>query len=193
MKDELTEQQTKAILKALDDAIDSGPWGESNFLRVIGNNLREIRENFISQLGDKELEKLTELHAATQIARQDGQQEIFITLYSSEGSNIQAWERILANLPHQMISRPIYANEEDAKYITKSKENKINEAYVAIYIKQSDILKVGQDKLLFDKFNKPLMNLKDKSLSLDNVTRFVHMSDVYYYIKGRLVKNTQID
>ena len=50
MKDELSEQQTDAILKALDDAIEHGPWDKSNFLRVIGKNLREIRDGFANQL-----------------------------------------------------------------------------------------------------------------------------------------------
>ena len=50
MNDELTKQQVDAILKALDDAIQQGPWGTSSFLRVIGKSLLEIREGFAKRV-----------------------------------------------------------------------------------------------------------------------------------------------
>ena len=190
MKDELSEQQTDAILKALDDAIEQGPWDESNFLRVIGKNLREIRDGFANQLHVPGQEKLKiASHLANRIALRSGQQEIFVALYSSNGTNIQAWERILMNLPKQMISRPIYDNEEDVKALIKTKENKNNEAYVSMYVSQSDILAISADKVTVDKLGKSLLTLKDKSLSLDNINRLVHASGSYQYTQGRLVKN----
>ncbi|KTC86361.1 Dot/Icm secretion system protein IcmQ [Legionella brunensis] len=186
-----TEEHAQAILKALDDAIEQGPWEESNFLRVIGKNLRQIRQNFANYLGNhQELTVTRGEHGAVRAEPKAGQQEIFIALYSTEGNSIQAWERLLANLPRQMISRPIYANEQDVRNLIKSKENKINEAYVAVYVHENDILQVAADKVLTDRFGRPLMSLKDRSLSLDNIIRFVHLSGVYQYIKGRLVKNS---
>lgn len=190
MKDELSDQQTDAILKALDEAIEKGPWEDSNFLKVIGKNLREIREGFVNRLNTSghEKSKIT-AHLANRIALRSGQQEIFIALYSSDGGNIQSWERILMNLPRQMISRPIYADEEDIKALIRTKENKLNEAYVSMYISQSDILPLPADKVPMDKLGKPLLTLKDKSLSLDNINRFVHKSGSYQFNQGKLVKN----
>ncbi|KTD65576.1 Dot/Icm secretion system protein IcmQ [Legionella spiritensis] len=190
MNDKLTEQQTSELLRALDDAIANGPWEESNFLRVIGKNLREIRENFVNLIGDDNQHRLkTASNLANRVALRSGQQEVFIALYASEGNSIQAWERIVANLPRQVISRPVYVDEEDVKYLIKSKENKINEAYVGIYINQNDILALSADKTPTDKFGKPLLSLKDKAINLENITRFVHMSGIYTYSKGRLIKN----
>ncbi|WED43620.1 Dot/Icm secretion system protein IcmQ [Legionella cardiaca] len=191
MKDKSTEEQAQAILKALDEAIEQGPWEESNFLRVIGKNLREIRQNFANYLGnDSSADKIkTEAKGVNRKVQREGEQEVFIGLYSTEGNSIQAWERILANLPRQMISRPIYINEQDVRNLIKSKEKKINEAYLAIYINQGDILQMPPDKALTDRFGRPLLALKDKTLNLDNVIRFVHLSGTYHYVKGRLVKN----
>lgn len=190
MKDELSQQQTDAILKALDEAIETGPWEESNFLKVIGKNLREIREGFSNQINvsGREKSKITS-HLANRIALRSGQQEIFVALYSSDGGNIQSWERILMNLPRQMISRPIYADEEDVKALIRTKENKLNEAYVSMYVSQSDILALSADKTPIDKLGKPLLTLKDKSLILDNINRFVHRAITYQYSQGRLIKN----
>ncbi len=189
MKNELSKQQSDDILQALDKAIETGPWAESNFLRVIGKNLKEIRNTFAIQIGStqKEAQSAREIAAANQTKQRASQQEVFIALYSAEGNNLQSWERILSNLPKQIISRPIYAREEGVKYLIKSKENKINEAYVSVFITETDILKVHEDKIAFDKFGTPLMSLKDRTLNLNNISRFVHMSGIYSFVKGRLV------
>lgn len=188
MKDELSESQTNAVLKALNDALDTGPWEESNFLRVIGKNLREIRDNLVNHIATHN-ETSPSSPKATARARLQGElQEVYIALYSSDGNQLLSWERILANLQRQMVSRPIYAEEKDVQYLIKSKDNKLNEAYVAISINPADILNLSSDKIPLDKFGKPLLSLKDRSLNLENVNRFVHLSGTYHYIKGHLIK-----
>lgn len=193
MKDRLTELQTHAILKALDEALASGPWDESNFLRVIGKNIQEIRDNLASEM-EKHSVKTERFSSQKdgQLVTRSGQKEVYIALYSSDGAHLQSWERILTNLPRQIISRPIYADEEHVKTLIKSKENKLNEAYVAIFINESDILALSSDKISKDKFGKPLMALKDRALNMENIVRFVHLSGVYSYSKGHLVKNIDV-
>jgi len=188
MKDKLTEKQTADILKALDEAIEQGPWEESNFLRVIGKNLREIREDYIKHIESNQIKKNVEHFDEKRFSSLSGYQEIYVSLYSSEGANLQAWERILINLPRQMISRPIYANENDVIQLIKSKVNKANEAYVAIYIKANDILQIPADKTPIDKLGKPLLVLKDRSLTVDNISRFIHFSGDFIFSRNRLIK-----
>lgn len=195
MKNKLTEQQLNDILKAFDDTLQQGPWEESNFLRVIGKNLKEIRESFLQQHPTPMVAENPNLTPAqaVHIANAKNQQEVYIALYSSEGNNFQTWERILANLPRQMISRPIYSNEEHIQAITKTKENKVNEAYVAIYIDPSNILSLAADKTPTDKLGVPLLSLKNNALSLDKITRFVHQHTTYDYTNWHLIKNNKID
>lgn len=188
MKDQLSDQQNEKILKALNDALDNGPWDNSNFLKVIGKNLKEIRDGFLNQINlPSRMQLKAESNLANRVALRSGQREVFISLYSAEGSKLQSWERIVANLPSQMISRPIYADEEDVKMALKAKENKLNEAYVAIYIHQTDILPVSPEKASVDKLGKVLLSLKNNALTLENISRFVHQSGVYRYEQGRLV------
>jgi intracellular multiplication protein IcmQ len=191
MKDELSEQKAKEILKALDEAIQAGPWKESNFLRAIGRNLHNIREELDNYLEGKKQEKSKKLSPFLKrgTSTQD-QQEIFISLYSSNGRNLQSWERILANLPRQSVSRPVYAEEVDVKTIMKHKEHRENEAYVGLYIHPNDILLLDEDKIPKDKLGKPLITLKSRAIDLENITRFVHISGEYLYMHGRLIKHT---
>jgi len=189
MKDKLTEEQSQEILKALDEALANDVWEKSSFLKAIGKRLHGVRDRLIAQLNLVENEnlKVTE-HLANRIALHSGKREIFIVLYSSDGSNLQAWERIIANLPKQMISRPIYADEKDAREIIRLKENKANDAYISVYVNQTDILPVSADKMPTDKLGKSLLSLKAKSLNLENIGRFVHQSEVYKYYQARLIK-----
>lgn len=189
MKDELTKQQVDAILKTLDDAVQQGPWGTSSFLRVIGKSLLDIRDKFAKQVNECAQPKLNGvLSVANQMAIRCAQKKVYIVLYSFDGTNIKSWERIVANLPRQMISRPVYVEEDDAIAMIKTKENKNNEAYVAIYIDANDILHMPTDKIPLDKLGKPLLTLRDRSLKLDNIDCFVHQSGVYHYSQGRLVQ-----
>ena len=188
--DELTKQQSDAVLQALDNALDHGPWEESNFLRVIGKNLRNIRDDFDNQIesAGKEQASAT-VQLANQKALRRDQQKVYLQLYTSDGKNMQSWEWIIANLPRQMISRPIYAEEADVKAIIKTKDNTINEAYVAIYIGQNDMLQISADKIPVDKLGKSRLSLKDGSIKLENIDCFAHQGETYHYSQGRLVKH----
>lgn len=191
MKNKMNEEQAKVVLEALDKALAEGPWESSNFLRVIGKNLRKIRDNFVQEVKLNEAIETPAKELSTKLpASHRGQKEIYIALYTQEGSVLQAWERLILNLPKQVVSRPIYAQEEDVKFLIKSKENKINEAYAAIYVNEDDILAMHPDKVSKDRFGKALLTLKDKAINLDNITRFVHISGVYHYKKGRLFIKT---
>lgn len=189
MKDILSDEQKETMLNAMDEAIKNGPWSKSRFLRAIGKNLNEIRENFVSKahaMSSNQTQKETAL--VNSLVLRSGQQEVFISLYSADGNNIQSWERIIINLPKQMISRPIYTQEEHVKALLKTKENKLNEAYVAVSINKTDVIPLPPDKAIVDKLGNSLLSLKDNSLDLEHVSRFVHFSGVYQLVRGRLIK-----
>lgn len=191
MKEILSDQQNEAILNALDEAINNGPWDQSNFLRAIGKNLNDIRENFVNQLDTRTRQQLkADTYLANRMALRSGQQEVFVSLYSADGTNMQSWERIVSNLPRQMISRPIYASEEQVRELIKIKENKQNEAYLGIYINQTDVIPLSPDKTLSDKLGNLLLTLKDKTLDLENISRFVHSTGIYQFDRGRLLKES---
>lgn len=188
MKDEINEEKAKAILDALDRAINAGSWDESNFLRIIGKNLRQIRENFAKE-AIPEKKSLDDTKSQNNVIGKNSSefQEIYISLYAHEGSLLQTWERLLANLPKQVVSRPVYTDEKDVQFLIRSKENKINEAYAVVKIRTQDILQLPPDKVSKDRFGKPLLALIDQAVQLQNIIRFVHISGTYKYRSGRLV------
>lgn len=192
MREELSKTQTEKILKALDDAIETGPWDKSNFLRLIGKGLDKIRNEFserVSAAQETEVDAFTKLHNKMAAAHENAQQqEIFIALYCSQGTQLRLWERILANLPRQVVSRPVYEKEEDALHKIKASTNRNNEAYVGVYISPQKILPQQPGKELQDRFGRPLLYLLDNAVQIEHMTRFVHISGEYFYNGRRLVK-----
>lgn len=188
MKEKLSAEQNQAILKALDETLTTGPWTDSNFLRVIGKNLQEIRDGLAVQM-EKTIEIDNRGSKKIQPVMKTDQQEVFISLYSSEGNQLHSWERIISNLPRQLISRPIYTEEENVQTLIKTKENKLNEAYVSVIINTSDILSLGPDKTPQDKLGKVLLTIKDRAIHSENITKFIHQTGVYTLMKGKLIKN----
>lgn len=189
MKDKLTDEQCESIIKTLRGIIDTGPWDKSSFLSVVGKNLRQILDAFSVELGAPTvLQQQAELRMASKTARELGMIEVYVSLYSSSGNDMLSWERILASLPRQIISRPIYREEGDVKNAIRTKEHTVNEAYVAVLIQPDDILAMPPDKVAKDRYGVELLSLKDRSIQLDFVNRFVHQNSTYAYERGHLKK-----
>tara|TARA_Y100000588_G_C14201516_1_gene902703 strand:- start:644 stop:1213 length:570 start_codon:yes stop_codon:yes gene_type:complete len=187
MKNELSREQIKNILDELNRAVDEGPWESSKFLNAIGNKLEQIRDEFAEHVTVTQQTHEAEENKAHRKV-QEGQQEIYISLYSAQGSRIQNWVSIISNLPRQIISRPVYEREEDIKEAIRAKANKVNEGYVSIIVNQTDILPVKADRVPKDKLGRELLTLKDNAIYLENINRFEHTSGTYHFKSGRLIK-----
>ncbi len=189
-KNKLSDEQINVILGAFQDALEHGPWASSALLRVLGKKLQGIYDSFEADVGSEKAalsKKESEHHSRRQPL--ETQQEVCVALYSSDGANLKSWEQILINLPRQMVSRPVYEKEEAIKKAIRSRKKQINEGYVVIYVDKNNILSVPEDRAPQDRLGTTLLTLKDKSLSLDQVVRFVHMGHVYTYSRGRLTKD----
>lgn len=192
---EITKEDVDKLLQSLNNVVEAGPWAASNFLQAIGKNIKDIRDKFEADIraieegrpqgSSASVVKSSEEHA--------GMKEIFIGLYSSDGTNLQSWNRILLNLPRQVVSRPIYEKEVDVREMIRTKENKNNEAYVAMYIKASDIISVEPDKAPIDRLGKPLLMLLDRAVDLNNVHYVVHRNVRYRYVQGELIQDVILE
>jgi intracellular multiplication protein IcmQ len=184
------DDETKAnleILKALNEAIEDGPWEHNLFFRGIGKKLRDARDRFQRELGLDELLKEESVQAS--VAESDQQfTEVYISLYQSEGANIQKWASVIGSLVGHSISRPVYKNEEDIQAAIRAKDYKINDGYVAVRVPNALILKPYGDKLPLDRFGRELLILREDAVQLDKILYFVHISGRYILSKGTLIK-----
>lgn len=182
----LNKQQQADILKALDTAIAVDVWSKSSTLRVIGKRLTSIRDNFQQAITGAQPELKTN-EKSTQTNETDKIQ-VFVSLYSSTGDDLRSWERILSTLPKQIVSRPIYAKEQDAEGLLRSSPKRQNEAYLCLWIDSAQIQSISEEKLPRDRSGHPLLTLKGRAMSADYEATFVHLSGRYRYANGKLAK-----
>ena len=185
----ISEQQKNNILTALNEAADAAVWQKSTFLRVIGKQVANVRDNFSALInnanaGTKNLATETNINEGIKNIR------VFISLYSSKGTDLKNWEHILANLPGQLISRQIYADENNVKSMIKSKTKKDNDAYLCISIKENYIAPLPKDKIPTDKLKQPLLTIRGNPILQNYQGIFVHSSGRYEYSHGHLTKLT---
>ena len=189
MDDDNTLTQAKKTLQALDEALSAGPWNETSFIVVVGKKLKLLRDDLAAKIAKFEEDETSAPEYVAHRAHLSASHKlVFVSLYSIEGINIGSWERIIDNLQRQIVSRPVYAQEEDVQNIIKTKDKKINEAYVSLYIAQADILELPADKIPLDKLGKPMMVLKDNAINLQNIEYFYHITGKYRYSHGHLAK-----
>ncbi len=184
------DEETKAnieILKALNEAIEKGPWEHNLFFRGIGKKLRDARDRFQRELG---LEQLLSVEPLENAVSETDQQlmEVYISLYQSEGANMQRWASVIGTLVGHSVSRPVYKSEEDIQTAIRAKEYKLNDGYVAVWVKIDSILKPYGDKPPLDRFGRELLVLREDAVQLSNILYFVHQSGRYSLERGVLVK-----
>jgi intracellular multiplication protein IcmQ len=184
----LSDEQVNGILDALQGMLKHGSWGGSAILRALGKKLQSIHDKFESDVEAGRQATLDAEQGPVKHMPSDTQQEVFVALYSSDGTNLSVWERLLSNLPRQSVSRPVYAHEEDVKRAIRSATNRLNEGYVSIYVDRTSMLSMPAEKIPKDKLGTELLTLKDNALKLNQLKRFVHMNNVYTYAQGRLKK-----
>jgi intracellular multiplication protein IcmQ len=186
----LSNDEIKAaaeILKALDEAIQQGPWTYNLFFRGIGKKLEDAREHFKHDLSlDKEALEAQASNIASEISREFV--EVYISLYQAQGAELAKWLAVINSLIAHNISRPIYKNEADVQAVLRTKLNRQNDAYVVAQVRLANLMPLPKDKPPVDRMGHPLLLLRENAIQLENIIRFVHVSGVYYLRNGALVK-----
>lgn len=182
----LDDNQKNEILTALNLATDSDVWQKSNFLRVMGRQLQEVRDAFKNMMASNQTSISPIEPDNTRVNAKDTQ--VYISMYSAKGADLKTWEHMLTNLPKQMVARPIYTKEENVIALIRSKPNPANEAYVCVTIPTDCIVDLPVEKVPLDKLNQPLTTTKGRPLPPLYEGIFVHSSGKYRFSKGRLVK-----
>lgn len=199
------------LLHALDDTIEKGPWDKSVFLGAIGKKLKEIRFNFKNRIrfldpGFEEFEEAVPQVQSTVVTSisatpsaiaipqpTDNQIEAFVSLYNVEGGNIQKWEKILSALEKQIVTRPVYATEQEMRALMRTKINRRNDAYASFLLDKTDVIPPKDGKAPLDRLGNKLLMLKDTALKLGNITRFYHESGIYSFQNNTLIRVGDVD
>ena len=173
----LNEEQKKQIEQALERASNHPVWGKSKFLTLIGTKINQIHQQFKNRIhaSNPTLTQVLDIHENRDL-------KIFISVYCAKGSELAQWEKVLASLPSQLISRPIYDDEEHVIELIKSKAKPENEAYICVMVNSKNLsASISQDK-----FNHSLLTFRNNPLSANYEGIFIHQQQSYEFAHGLL-------
>lgn len=186
-------KRAKILLKSVEQAVKEGPWEKSIFLRATGKKLKDFHDKLRNILKTQEKQTLSSIHS--QLAKHasnaatGGQTEVFVSLYNSDGQNMQRWQRLLLTISSQAVSRPVYANQHDVEELIRAKPNKINEGYASVSVPNDYILTNKNNNQPKDRLGNDLVVTKDGSIKTENINYFMHDFTRYTIKNNQLVED----
>ncbi len=190
MANDTYKEINRELIEILQNLLASGNWDASLFLRAAHKKLQAIAEE-ASALSEQLEQKAATSHEEKHKARiEQGYIKIYVSIYQSDPYNLIRWENTLKSIREYSINRPIYRYEEYIQEAIRSKLGSANEAYVVIYLKETDIIQPYAGKLIQDKWGHELLTLRDGSLLTSNIIEFVHQGRRYKFKNGKLILKT---
>ncbi|OGT48791.1 MAG: Dot/Icm secretion system protein IcmQ [Gammaproteobacteria bacterium RIFCSPHIGHO2_12_FULL_38_11] len=176
-----------AVITAVDHVMSGGDWESSLFLRNTIKPLIAIKTEAELELSKLKI-KASEQSASIQTLSED-ETTVYISLFQSDGYNINKWAMQLRSLDRYIVGRPVYQNEADIeKRIRLRAAGSGNEAYVVVIVKKNDIQSNVNAAPLKDQFDHSLLLLKEAALKRGQIIAFVHQGARYHFVDGQLVK-----
>lgn len=175
-----------AVIAAVDHVLEGGDWNSSLFLRNTIKPLMSIKAEALAELDHlhmKANEKSVTIRAAD-----DDEINVYISLFQSDGHNINKWAMQLRSLDRYVVGRPIYQNEADVEKRIRLRNAAANEAYVVVVVKKTDVQSDQFAAPLKDQFDHPLLLLKEVALKNGRINAFVHQGIRYHFVDGQLIK-----
>jgi intracellular multiplication protein IcmQ len=181
---EMSIEVNRKLIEIFDELLVAGDWEASLFLRAMGKQVRDLREKalqlLVSATGS------AAYSTSNVLEEKAGHIKVFISVYQTEGNNLQKWHKTLKSLSDHSISRPVYREETHVQEMIRSKTDKQREAYVKILIKEGDVLATNT-KITTDRLGNELIVLKPHTVKLENIIEFVHCQNRYRYLDDQLV------
>lgn len=186
------KQINDKLISLMRDLMTTGNWEDSLFLRTAHKKLEELTSQAMAlskQLDSSHLDP-SQKHKNLPI---EGYISVFVSLYQFDAYNLVKWGKTLKNIKDYSVNRPIYRIEEHVQEMLRSKQGSAREAYVSIYVKESDLIPPYTGKIAEDRFGHELLTLREGSLSSENIIKFVHLNKSYTFENESLILKNEND
>lgn len=175
-----------AVIVTVDHVVEAGDWNSSLFLRNTIKPLLAIKAEAVTELDQLQLKAHEQVFNRQPLNEQEV--EVYISLFQSDGYNINKWAMQLRSLNRYVVGRPIYKNEADVEKRIRLRNVAGNEAYVAVVIRKTDLQADTFATPMKDQFDHPLLLLKETALKNGRIHAFVHQGIRYHFVDGQLIK-----
>ena len=175
-KDDGFQKNVEEFHRIYEQMLADERWQQSNFLKIIHARLQklsdELAESAHIAMTNKENNQVDDNQDHERVLKEQTMQLVYIHLYTSDGKELEAWERSISHIHRQFVSRSIYSNESHAQSAAQASPIFINAGYVAVWVEKSFIFPAEDGHELKDKLGNPVILLKDRAIHLQNIEFF---------------------
>jgi intracellular multiplication protein IcmQ len=174
------------ITEILNRIINAGDWDSSLFLR---NTISLFKKRLdVSNVLKEEFESQGVV-AEQAFPPVDPENAIvlYVSLYQSDGNDLQKWEGQLRSILKIAHSRPIYDEESKVTNVLRSNLNRNTDAYVKVLVDKNEI--IDSARILKDRFGQELTTISMTAIRPENVIEFVHQGKRYNFLNKKLITN----
>lgn len=156
----------------------------------IGEKFRFVRDRLHALL-----ERLEQHASSVKVVKEEVKHDataeeviVYVYLYNAHGMNLASWQNFLTPkvFYEYSVNRPIYAEKKHVETLIRSKQNKVQHAFLTVAVKKDAII---QSATLQDSLGNSLLRVKEGALSFDRLLVFTH-NDQEYRVndEGELIK-----
>lgn len=179
----------KQVVKSLGELLKKPCWKTSMLNRVIYKKIQHEKAGYDSYIESYEKtvsDKSTGVDWDHLLA--NGFEKVYVIVYNSQGSKLSEWERLLMKLPFDIIGRPVFSDEEQARVCIEKKLRAESDGYVELYVEKrfltsserSNVLRVAESNHIA---------IDPKGVQVKYIASFVHMNLLRYKLDNhRLVR-----
>jgi intracellular multiplication protein IcmQ len=179
------EHKVRSWLAEIESILHEYDWEASFILKTCKKKLQELAVQLASYV--REFEAASEDQADSKASQWDGYIPVYITLYTSNGDDLNNWLSLLRGIRESSSGRPIYRQEMDARASVDGKSVLSNEGYVKLYVSEEDIVKMPPAKIPQDRRGVALLTLRQKAIEAAKIVKFIHGNQsIYDYKNGVL-------
>lgn len=174
----------ESIISKIDKTINSSIWHSHPLLSLYQENLTKLKER-VSNISDKDTSGIPSKKQSQDA--QENKIKIFVSLYNTDGLNLNKWMAVIDNAIQSAASRSIYQNKADIEKMISNRESIDNEGYLTINISENDIINIAAESMKKDGLGINLMDVKENALSIKNIVYFTHRDSNYIIKEDKLI------
>ncbi len=186
---QLCEKMAREIIDMITRLEQAGAWDDSPFLQNLIKPYRQMREELTQLLQQSALD--SEVTDKPVVAKA-GYRLIYVSLYQSQGRDLEKWLRMLKTLFAYTLSRPVYTQEAPIQEIMRAKVGQSTYAYAIGQVKEEDVLSTAEGERRKDQFGNELLVLAKDAVCFENLIEFVHLKKRYNITK-KVLKLKEIE
>lgn len=143
----------------------------TNKFRFIQDRLQKLLE-FL----EKHYETTQEEEKQETVTIAEDEALVYVHLFNAKGTALASWQNMVTPTVfyEYSVNRPIYAEKSHIEALIRTKNNKLQHAYLTVAVKKTNVVQAANDSSPKDSLGHSLIRVREGTLSFERLVSFTH-------------------